>query len=144
MIADSERREVACKLRALELGVIGTLIPTGELAENILRAIGYGYSGAMTPYGCLADLIEPGEPRVRCVAEVKVDGERLKQLVHDAAVELTGVDRDALLALADEMEESGRHYGEQIENAVTSDIIDDAPGEFRDYARRIRAALGVE
>ena len=54
------------------------------------------------------------------------------------------VDRDALLELADEMYESGRHYGEQIENAVTSDIIDDAPGEFRDYARRIREALGAD
>ena len=51
-------------------------------------------------------------------------------------------DKDALLALADEMDESGRHYGEQIENFVTSDIIDDAPGEFRDYARRIREACG--
>lgn len=47
------------------------------------------------------NLIEPSEPKVRCVAEVKVDGERLEELVHDAAVELTGVDRDALLALAE-------------------------------------------
>lgn len=54
------------------------------------------------------------------------------------------VDRDALLELADEIYESGRHYGEQIENAVTSDIIDDAPGEFRDYARRIREALRAD
>lgn len=38
---------------------------------------------------------QPDEPKVKCVAEVKVDGERLEQLAHDAAVELTGIDRDA-------------------------------------------------
>lgn len=59
MTTDGERHEVARKLRELERGVIGALIPTGELAENILRAIDYGHSGAITPYGCLANLIEP-------------------------------------------------------------------------------------
>lgn len=58
-MTNEERREVARRLRELEQGVIGALIPTGELAENILRAIDYGRSGAMTPYGCLADLIDP-------------------------------------------------------------------------------------
>ena len=59
MISDDERREVAERLRELEKGVIGAFIPTRELAENVLRAIDYGRSGAMTPYGCLADLIDP-------------------------------------------------------------------------------------
>lgn len=86
----------------------------------------------MTPYGCLADLIEPSEPKVRCVAEVKVDGERLEELVHDAAVELTGIDRDALLGLAeecDEMRDDGCSIGSY---------------ELYRIARRIRKALGVE
>lgn len=63
MTSDRERRDVARRLREIEQGVIGALIPTGELAENILRAIGYGHSGAMTPYGRLADLIEPESER---------------------------------------------------------------------------------
>ena len=64
-ITNDERREVARRLRELEKGVIGAFIPTGELAEDVLRAIDYGRSGAMTPYGCLADLIEP-EPERTC------------------------------------------------------------------------------
>lgn len=59
MISDEERRRVACRLREFEIGVIGTVIPTSELAKNILKAIGYGHSSAMTPYGLLADLIDP-------------------------------------------------------------------------------------
>ena len=64
-VTNNERREVARRLRELEKGVIGAFIPTGELAEDVLRAIDYGRSGAMTPYGCLADLIEP-EPERTC------------------------------------------------------------------------------
>lgn len=59
MVTDNERRKVAQKLRELEIGVIGTVIPTGKLAKNILNVIGYSHSNAMTPYGLLADLIEP-------------------------------------------------------------------------------------
>lgn len=72
-----------------------------------------------------ADPTEPSEPKVRCVAEIKVDGERLEKLVHDAAVKLTGIDRDALLALADEMEslcgpwsDCGKHYAPLIREAL--------------------------
>ena len=86
----------------------------------------------------LADLIEPGEPKVKCVAEVKVDGERLEKLVHDAALELTGIDRDALLALADEM------YGRPDEYEVGLHGGIYMANEMRVYARRIREALGVE
>lgn len=78
----------------------------------------------------LADLIEPSEPKVKCVAEVKVDGERLDQLVHDTAVELTGIDRDALLELADEMDV----------DAGCNEYVDDC--DVYVYARRIREALG--
>lgn len=56
----------------------------------------------------------------------------------------TIVDRDALLELADEMEQAGKEYRYQAnENAVYSDLIDDAPEEFIEHARRIRKALGV-
>lgn len=54
-------------------------------------------------------------------------------------------DRDALLALADEMEQAGKDYRYQVnENAVYSDLIDDAPEEFIEYAHRIREALEVK
>lgn len=151
MISDSKRREVAARLRNLEMGVTGTVTTTGTLAKNILDAIKYGHSGAMTPYGLLADLIEPSEPTVKCVAEVNVDGERLEELVHDAAVELTGIDRDALLALAEEMEGEKR----DISCATCRDDFGLACCDYkpnatcmeaclRYYARRIRWALGVE
>ena len=88
MIADSERREVATRLRKA--------IGLTEFAE----VLGFNWTDDSDwvwndVSNLVADLIEPGEPKVKCVAEVKVDGERLEQLVHDAAVELTGIDRDA-------------------------------------------------
>lgn len=59
MSTDNRRREVAKRLRELEIGFMGTCIPTGDFTANILKAIGYGNSDAMTPYGLLADIIDP-------------------------------------------------------------------------------------
>ena len=128
MITDDERRDVARRLR--ELGY-------SDLQESLicayLDALGIeGYTGWVGIAHRLADLIEPSEPKAKCVAEVKVDGERLEQLVHDAAVELTGIDRDALLALADELE------GEGLDGWASGPI------HVGRYARRIRKALGVD
>lgn len=125
MTADSERREVAARLRKA-IGIT-------EFAE----VLGFNWADDSDwvwndVSNLVADLIEPGEPKVKCVAEVKVDGERLEQLVHDAAVELTGIDRDALLALADEMETDGT----DCYTVSTQYVLDD-------YARRIREACGV-
>ena len=119
MIADSERREVARRLRAAKR-------PSLMVLMDVLDVGGEGV------FARLADLIEPSEPKVKCVAEVKVDGERLEGLVHDAAVELTGIDRDALLALADEIEADGT----DCYTVSTQYVLDD-------YARRIREACGV-
>lgn len=81
---------------------------------------------------------QSSEPEVRCVAEAKIDGERLERLVHDAAVELTGIDRDALLALADEME-----YDADAENAAKYDPMLGSIARMQvKYANRIREALG--
>ena len=123
MIADSERREVARRLRAAKRPSLMVL----------MDVLGVGGEGV---FARLADLIEPGEPKVRCVAGVKVDGERLEGLVHDAAVELTGIDRDALLALADEMKEKVLVYDRLGLRVPTRDVMG--------YARRIREALGVQ
>lgn len=133
METDAERREVAARLRALDYS---------DLQESLicayLDALGIkGYEDWIGIAHRLADLIEPGEPKVRCVAEVKFDGERLEQLAYDAAVELTGIDRDALLALADELEEDA---------CWEVQTPGDASGAWRlkDACDRIRGALGVE
>lgn len=114
MTTDDERREVAQKLRELEQGVVGALIQTGELAENILRAIDYGRSGAMTPYGCLADLIEP------------MDSESAE----GAGSGVPKCDRDALLELADGIDvDANNNRGGTF---------------LRYYSKCIREALGVD
>ena len=66
--------------------------------------------------------------------EVKVDGEQLEKLAHDAAVELTGIDREGMLALADEMEQKAD------ENRLTGMM---SICRARSWADRIREALGV-
>ena len=147
MISDNERREVAERLRGLNGNVShvrrvyeaeGLSIFCEDQADyyQICDAV-TGYLPAEHMHPCdydelharLADLIDPSEPKVKCVAEVKDDGERLEQLVHDAAVELTGIDRDARLALADELCD-GYPYGL-------------SHGGLEQLARQIREACGV-
>lgn len=107
------------------------------------RAEVYDHNGALaSPSNVAADLVRshadgkvPSEPKVRCVAEVKVDGERLEKLVHDAVVELTGIDRDALLALTDEMDA----YTECDDERCGKEM---PPSTIHDFARRISEACG--
>ena len=130
MVDDSERREVARRLREIELM---RLPDSDSEMEAIHEAVGCWFGQPHFDQEVtdrLADLIEPSEPKVKCVAEVKIDGEQLEKLAHDAAVELTGIDRDALLELADEMDMA---YPDSRDVAV--EYIDD-------YARRIREACG--
>lgn len=139
MITDNERREVARRLRSF---VTDDSVYADVDACHVLYSIGLYYKDidriyfSGTDVARLADLIEPGEPEIRCVAEVKVDGERLEKLAHDAAVELTGIDRDALLALANEMDA----YTGCDDERCGKDM---PPRAIHDYARRIRKALGV-
>lgn len=87
---NGERRDVARRLRELEVCEFdGEFIDCGEV-ENALGLVSddgawYEAEGVTR----LADLIEPSEPKVRCVAEAKFDGERLEQPAYDAAVERT-------------------------------------------------------
>ena len=124
MISDNERRKVAARLRKA--------IGLHEFAE----VLGFNWTddsdwGWKDVSNLVADLIEPGEPKVRCVAEVKVDGEQLEKLVHDATVKLTGIDRDALLALADDIDK-------QTDGSMSDAWLED--GHY--IARRIREACG--
>ena len=147
---DDERRRVAERLRGLNGNVShvrrvyeaeGLSILCDDQADyyQICHAVA-GYLPAEHMHPCdyeelharLADLIEPSEPKVKCVAEVKVDGERLEKLAHDAAVELTGIDRDALLGLAEDVDGA----------ADDSGGFEPLAGMLRDIARSIREACG--
>ena len=144
MIADSERRAIAAKLRKTRVERYNSILNGIHLGESVgvcAQIVSPHEDQVRAAADRLSDLIEPSEPKVKCVAEVKVDGERLEGLVHDAAVELTGIDRDALLALADEMEEFGnlpvKHPGIRV-------LHNDDFSRELGYARRIREALGVQ
>ena len=142
MIHDSERREVAARLRETgeELG------SAALLWYHIAKALGVRTAtDGKTACGMLADLIEPSEPKVRCVAEVKVDGERLEELAHDAAVELTGIDRNELLEEVKELEKCAYYFGLDFdEDEPLRDRLAEAAEDFAECARRIREALGVD
>lgn len=128
MPTDDERRDVARRLREL---------PDDSTYPDLIGAIADhdGYYAEADAADRLADIIEPSEPKVKCVAEVKVDGERLEKLAHDAAVELTGIDRDALLALAEELDGLGLTG---FSSGWSSGAVN-----VGSFARRIREALGV-
>lgn len=99
MITDGERRAVAEILRKTRVERYNSILNGIHLGESVgvgAQIVSPHEDQVRAAADRLADLIEPGEPKVKCVVEVKVDGERLEELVHDAAVELTGIDRDAL------------------------------------------------
>lgn len=119
MLADTERREAARRLREVQADVIpGTKTEVHPIAGRIVGvACGYDLPDFQGLLGRLADLIDPD------CEEGRYEG------VHTARP----VDRDALLALADEMERRAPY-------ALHGGWRD----SLRDYARRIREALGVE
>ena len=121
MITDDERREVARRLRG-QAKMLGPNMDAPEFAHYTADVI--DVNECMTWYEMelrLADLIEPPlqcpyyhSDRHRCSAYDDV------------------VDRDALLALAEEMD------------GAYPDNRDVAVGYIEDYASRIREALGEE
>lgn len=111
MPTDEERRRVAAALRECALfdceceddgDCFVDCADWGERVLNLLYRDGEDRTEGEY-YARLADLIEPGEPKIKCVAEVKIEGGKLDEAVHRAMAEYAGVDRDALLALADKM-----------------------------------------
>jgi hypothetical protein len=149
MPTDNERREVARRLRAAAKK-LGPNMDAHEFAHYTADVLDVDES--MTWYEMelrLADLIEPIEPEVKYVAEVKVDGWRLEELAHDAAVELTGIYRDALLELADGLEKDADNIISAARNAQftgSGPRMEEAKHDaydWRQIAARIREALGV-
>ena len=139
MIADSERRAIAARLRKTRVERYNSIlngIHLGEIVGVGAQIVSPHEDQVRAAADRLADLIEPVEPKVKCVAEVKIDGGQLEKLVHDAAAELTGIDRDALLALADKLECDGECDGCDMSDGIWCDAQGYA-------ARRIREACGV-
>ena len=122
MINDTERREVARKLRAAKRPSLMVL----------LDVLGVGGDGA---FARLADLIEP--PR-QCPY---YDSDRHYCSIHD----VPAMDRDALLELVKELELGaqcfvGRKWPDVECERAGKHLADD----YEMIARRIREALGVE
>ena len=123
MPTDDERREVARRLRETgeELG------SSALLWYHIAKILGVRTAtDGRTACNMLADLIEPNQDKIGTCPE--------------NVLKASGVDRDALLALADEMEEFGnmpvKHPGIRV-------LQNDDFSRELGYARRIREALGV-
>ena len=140
MATDDERREVARRLRRIK----DTREGCGHdmccdlwvaIFDSDYRCTGLCDECEVAVLDSLADLIEPPTqcPYYR--------SDRHYCSIHD----VQAIDREALRALADEMEQAGKDYRYQmVENACCDNLINDAPDDFIDYARRIREALGVE
>ena len=138
MITDNERREVARRLRSF---VTDDSVYADVDACRVLHSIGLYYKDIDRIYfsgfdvARLADLIEPP---TQCPY---YHSDRHYCSIHD----VPAIDREALRALAAEMEQAGKDYRYQmVENACCDNLINDAPDDFIDYARRIREALGVD
>lgn len=143
MPTDDKRREVARRLRETgeELG------SAALLWYHIAKALGVrAATDGKTACGMLADLIEPGEPKGVC-GECGHFNTADRFLPCDAYHGITAADvsacedfeprkcdRDALLALADEIEFNG---------AGALDDGDWCKPLLIEYAHRIREALGV-
>ena len=126
MISDDERREVAERLRDKKAECEERGYPW--MCDDLILAIGYDhdYEAGDEIFDRLADLIEPP---TQCPY---YHSDRHYCSVHDDVV-----DRDALLALADELEEDA---------CWEVQTPGDTSGAWRlkDACDRIREALGVE
>ena len=132
MTTNEERREVARRLRALRSGWSSgecyyTIIHELELPDTSRE------DGGAALYARLADLIDPGT-----TSDTTTDTTNSPELT-------TKCDRDALLALADEMKRMPQCELCPAEIVDCSEYPDGCPDSLLDYyARRIREALGVE
>ncbi|MEF2593745.1 MAG: hypothetical protein U0M51_04290 [Eggerthellaceae bacterium] len=112
MPTNDERREVARRMRAFSerFGCISIL--------HLACAIGVEKSDAESIYGRLADLIEPNQDKIGTCPE--------------NVLKASGIDRDALLALASDIDK-------QTDGSMFDAWLED--GHY--IARRIREAVGA-
>lgn len=139
MTTDEERREVARRLRRAWANVPdkNPVRHHMRVLYEIYAAVGLNDDGvdAIDLFDLLADLIDPGEPKTTCIAEVKIEGEKLDEVVNRAIAEYTGIDRDALLRLARYMDKDVAETEAHFSNVISTKSVSD-------YARRIREACG--
>ena len=140
MVDDSERREVARRLREdAKRYLLEGRFCSNEMPHRLAKAIECRYMGAGPQiselFPRLADLIDPGELKTTCIAEVKIEGEKLDEVVNRAIAEYTGIDRDALLRLARYMDKDVAETEAHFSNVISTKSVSD-------YARRIREACG--
>ena len=145
MISDNDRREVARRLRG-QAKKLGPNMDAHEFAHYTADVI--DVNECMTWYEMelrLADLIEPSIPKDPGKAGLACVDAFIREMRHSTeeergeysamlkkmSVELHPVDRDALLALAEEMDMDAACH------AYVDDYV------VNDYARIIREALGV-
>ena len=122
MIDDSKRREVARRLREIDVDSIGHGYELLEEVADCIGDEGVKYGAYERFAVLLADLIEPsghGCVPGECPLNVRHDNDR--------------IDRDALLELADDLDRMG-------DGSMYDPCISDEYG----IARRIREALGVD
>ena len=138
MPTDDERRRVTAALRRASVYTLRTRrndeIVTEwyvALMSELANAVGLAADGGTDVFNRLADLIDPGDaiPGEACELAGAGEGEPLPPMV----------DREALLALADEMDRDGRTQRER-QKAGERWFIDGL--DVREYARRIREACG--
>ena len=108
MTTIEERREIAAKIRkyaecdeceSCEECEDACTIDRDDFGNTVLTVLHVCGESDRTCYDRLADLIEPCE-NVKCVAEIKIDGEQLEEAAQKAAAEYAGIDRERLLAIA--------------------------------------------
>ena len=138
MIADSERRAIAARLRASVARELREMAYRERFEGSIIaRIIGAPYSGTVRydhdAWYRLADMVEPDPDICSVCPERKLGAAEERQAQAIARhvvreVEAIACDRDALLALADECD---RAYRVNPSSA------------YDEVARRIREALGV-
>lgn len=132
MTTVEERREAARRLR--EMGEeLGSSVLLWYYIAKILGV--RTATDGKTACDMLADLIDPGELKTTCIAEVKIEGEKLDEAVNRAIAEYTGIDRDALLRLARYMDKDVAETEAHFSNVISTKSVSD-------YARRIREACG--
>lgn len=164
MMKNDERREVARRLRSVGLDDIRY----SDAICEVMMCVGLTCIGdedchgsderpecVMRVFARLADLIEPCNPSQTVAEDMfgqmrhSTEQERIAyaDMMARNSVELHQVDRDALLALADEIERKADEALDESAYSISEAVATSKLNEYtvrNDIARRIREALGVQ
>lgn len=135
MVTDDERREVAARLRDANHHSCSPDCELRYALDDCYDCIGNGCAGChRDAFDRLADLIDPDVSPTR---HRHVGGKKTSQTPSQC-------DRDALLALADELDRCAWYFGLDFDaDEPLRDRLKEASEDFAGRANRIREALGV-